>query len=107
LIRWSALQVGLFVKACRDSIEALKNSIGREEKQTYGANWLQALGRGSPNTDCIAHQHGVVGIKIHLFDTGRKWVNDGVMENPFNCRISQVVSVMSQEVYSSNRQLKT
>lgn len=53
-------EVGLFVKACRDSIEALKNSIGSEEKQAYGANWLQALGRGSRNTDCIAHQHGVV-----------------------------------------------
>lgn len=53
-------EVGLFVKACRDSIEALKNSIGMEEKKAYGSNWLQALGRGSPNTDCIAHQHGVV-----------------------------------------------
>lgn len=51
------------MKACRDSIEALKNSIGMEEKKAYGSNWLQALGRGSPNTDCIAHQHGVVGTK--------------------------------------------
>lgn len=53
-------EIRLFVKACQESIEALKNSIGREEKQTYGANWLQALGRGSTHTNCIAHQHGVV-----------------------------------------------
>lgn len=72
LISRSALQVGLFVKACRDSIEALKNSIGSEEKQAYGANWLQALGRGSRNTDCIAHQHGVVGIKITFLTLWQK-----------------------------------
>ena len=64
------------MKACRDSIEALKNSIGREEKQAYGANWLQALGRGSPNTDCIAHQHGVVGIKITL---GGHWQSPNLL----------------------------
>ncbi len=54
------LQVGLFVKAYRECIEVLKNSIGIEEKQAHGASWLAALGRGSQNTDCIAHQHGVV-----------------------------------------------
>lgn len=53
-------EVGLFVKACRERIEVLKNSIGMEEKQAHGASWLAALGRGSQNTDCIAHQHGVV-----------------------------------------------
>jgi hypothetical protein len=53
-------EVGLFVKACRERIEVLKNSIGIEEKQAHGASWLAALGRGSQNTDCIAHQHGVV-----------------------------------------------
>ena len=60
------LQVGLFVKACRDSIDALSKSIAAEEKKAYGKNWLKALGGGSSNVDLIAHQHGMVGSKITL-----------------------------------------
>lgn len=52
--------MGLFVKAYRDSIETLKNSIGIEEKQAYGVGWLPALERRSPHADRIAHHHGVV-----------------------------------------------
>lgn len=63
--------MGLFVKACRDSIESLKNSIGIEEKQAYGTGWLQALGRGSPHADQIAHQHGVVS-SSSLLISGRQ-----------------------------------
>lgn len=53
-------EVALFMKACRDSIDALTRSIGAEEKKEYGRNWLQSLGRGSSNADLIAHQHGMV-----------------------------------------------
>ncbi|KAG0573751.1 hypothetical protein KC19_VG206500 [Ceratodon purpureus] len=53
-------EVALFMKACRDSIDALTRSIGAEEKKEFGKKWLQSLGRGSSNADLIAHQHGMV-----------------------------------------------
>jgi hypothetical protein len=41
------LQVGLFVKAYRECIEVLKNSIGIEEKQAHGACQLaSSIGKG-------------------------------------------------------------
>lgn len=62
-------EVALFVKACRDSIDALTKSIGAKEKKEYGKNWLQALGRGSSNADLIAHQHGMVLILSNRLQT--------------------------------------
>lgn len=53
-------QVGLFVKACRESIEALKDSIGVEEKKNEKSGWLSALSKSALNKDLNAHQHGMV-----------------------------------------------
>ena len=49
----------MFVKTCRDRVEILKNTIGRDE--TGGqSKWLGGLIGISSNADLVAHQHGVV-----------------------------------------------
>ncbi|CAM6101060.1 unnamed protein product [Calypogeia fissa] len=53
-------EVGLFVKACRESVDALKDSIGVEEKKTEKSGWLSAMSRSTLNKDLNAHQHGMV-----------------------------------------------
>ncbi|XP_024991426.1 syntaxin-81 isoform X2 [Cynara cardunculus var. scolymus] len=49
-------QVSVFVKACKEQIDILKNSITDEEANSKG--WLGI--RGDANADTIAHKHGVV-----------------------------------------------
>lgn len=70
-------EVGLFVKACRERIESLKNSIGSDEKASQ-PRWLGGLVGISQKADLTAHQHGVVLIlseRLHtvtaLFDRFR------------------------------------
>ncbi|KVI04874.1 syntaxin-81 isoform X1 [Cynara cardunculus var. scolymus] len=49
-------EVSVFVKACKEQIDILKNSITDEEANSKG--WLGI--RGDANADTIAHKHGVV-----------------------------------------------
>jgi hypothetical protein len=43
-------------------------------------------------------------IKIHLFDTqAKKRINDRVMDKLSNCRTSQVIAMLFQQIYNSNR----
>ena len=51
------LQVTVFIKACKDQIDILKNSIMDEEANSRG--WL-GIGSDHSNADTIAHKHGVV-----------------------------------------------
>lgn len=50
-------EVTIFIKACKDQIDILKNSISGEEANSRG--WLGISGDHS-NADTIAHKHGVV-----------------------------------------------
>ncbi|XVF14819.1 hypothetical protein REPUB_Repub09cG0094200 [Reevesia pubescens] len=57
-------EVTAFVKACKDQIDILKNSINDEEASSKG--WLGI--KDASNADTIAHKHGVVLIlseKLH------------------------------------------
>ncbi|KAG6382292.1 hypothetical protein SASPL_158037 [Salvia splendens] len=59
------LQVTVFIKACKEQIDVLKNSINNEEANSKG--WL-GIRSDSSNADTIAHKHGVVLIlseKLH------------------------------------------
>ncbi|PWZ44509.1 Syntaxin-81 [Zea mays] len=52
-------EVGVFVKACKEQIDILKNRIHKEEKNGSGKTWLGTRDESS-RVDLIAHQHGVV-----------------------------------------------
>ncbi|KAL5650172.1 hypothetical protein ACJX0J_040981, partial [Zea mays] len=52
-------EIGVFVKACKEQIDILKNRIQEEEKNGSGKTWLGTRD-GSSRLDLIAHQHGVV-----------------------------------------------
>lgn len=53
----SFLQITAFIKACKEQIDILKNSIRNEEANSKG--WL-GLPANNFNADTIAHKHGVV-----------------------------------------------
>ncbi|KAF9674646.1 hypothetical protein SADUNF_Sadunf10G0148500 [Salix dunnii] len=58
-------EVTAFIKACKEQIDILKDSINDEETNTKG--WL-GIKADTANTDTIAHKHGVVLIlseKLH------------------------------------------
>ncbi|KAG6399716.1 hypothetical protein SASPL_141197 [Salvia splendens] len=62
---FSDQEVTVFIKACKEQIDVLKNSINNEEENSKG--WL-GLRSDSSNADTIAHKHGVVLIlseKLH------------------------------------------
>lgn len=70
-------EVGMFVKTCRERIDFLKNTIGKDEIAGQ-PRWLGGLVGNSGNADLVAHQHGVVLIlseRLHsvtaLFDRFR------------------------------------
>ncbi|KAL6560484.1 Syntaxin-81 [Orobanche gracilis] len=57
--------VRVFINACKDQIDVLKNSINADEATSKG--WL-GIRSGSLNADTVAHKHGVVLIlseKLH------------------------------------------
>ncbi|XP_044509404.1 syntaxin-81-like [Mangifera indica] len=59
-------EVIAFIKACKEQIDILKNSINDDEANSKG--WL-GLRADNSNTDAVAHKHGVVLIlseKLHL-----------------------------------------
>ncbi|CAO2177517.1 unnamed protein product, partial [Urochloa humidicola] len=51
--------VGVFVKACKEQIDILKNRIHEEEQDGSAKTWLGTRDESS-RLDLIAHQHGVV-----------------------------------------------
>ncbi|XP_044480176.1 syntaxin-81-like isoform X1 [Mangifera indica] len=60
------IQVIAFIKACKEQIDILKNSINDDEANSKG--WLGLRAHNS-NADTVAHKHGVVLIlseKLHL-----------------------------------------
>lgn len=52
-------EVGALVKACREQIEILKNSIESKERKRQAVTWLGVQGDAA-NAEDIAHKHGVV-----------------------------------------------
>ncbi|KAL3652201.1 Syntaxin-81 [Castilleja foliolosa] len=59
-------EVTIFIKACKDQIDVLKNSINDQEANSKG--WL-GIRSDKLNADTVAHKHGVVLIlseKLHL-----------------------------------------
>lgn len=52
-------EVSVFVKACKDQIDILKNRIHDEEKSGNSTRWL-SLRDDSSHVDVVAHKHGVV-----------------------------------------------
>ncbi|KAJ4828096.1 hypothetical protein Tsubulata_045538, partial [Turnera subulata] len=57
-------RVMAFIKACKEQIDLLKNSITNEEANTKG--WHGIKGSDASNADVIAHKHGVIDL-INLF----------------------------------------
>ena len=51
------MQITAFIKACKEQIDVLKNSIRNEEANSKG--WL-GLAADNFNADTVAHKHGVV-----------------------------------------------
>jgi syntaxin 18 len=49
----------VFVKACKEQIDILKNRIHEDEKSGSVKTWLGTRDESS-RLDLIAHQHGVV-----------------------------------------------
>ncbi|KAJ4832953.1 Syntaxin-81 [Turnera subulata] len=63
-------EVTAFIKACKEQIDLLKNSITNEEANAKG--WLGIKGGDASNADTVAHKHGVVLIlseKLHAVTT--------------------------------------
>nr|XP_019708060.1 syntaxin-81 [Elaeis guineensis] len=61
-------EVGVFVKACKDQIDILKNRIHDEEKNGNSRTWLH-IRDDTSHADMVAHKHGVVLIlseRLHL-----------------------------------------
>ncbi|KAH9329173.1 hypothetical protein KI387_001281, partial [Taxus chinensis] len=56
-------EVQVFVKACREQIEILKNSIEIENKRGQTVSWLD-IRKEDGNADVVAHKHGVVLILV-------------------------------------------
>ncbi|XP_020277285.1 syntaxin-81 isoform X2 [Asparagus officinalis] len=52
-------EVSIFVKACKDQIDILKNRIYDEEKNGNSTRWL-SIRDDSSHADTVAHKHGVV-----------------------------------------------
>lgn len=52
-------EVGVFVKACKEQIDILKNRIHEDERNRRAKTWLGTSDESS-RLDLIAHQHGVV-----------------------------------------------
>lgn len=52
-------EVGVFVKACKDQIDILKNRIHDEEKNGNSKTWLH-IWDDTSRADMVAHKHGVV-----------------------------------------------
>lgn len=57
------VQVTAFIKACKDQIDILQNSIKEEDASSKG--WLGI--KDTSNADTIAHKHGVVRLNSCLF----------------------------------------
>ncbi|XP_073113147.1 syntaxin-81-like [Elaeis guineensis] len=56
-------EVGVFVKACKDKIDILKNRIHDEEKNGNSKTWLH-IRDDTSHADMVAHKHGVKKSKI-------------------------------------------
>lgn len=56
---YNLFQVSIFVKACKDQIDILKNRIQEDEVNGNSTRWLSLGGDGS-RADVVAHKHGVV-----------------------------------------------
>ncbi|XP_038981026.1 syntaxin-81-like [Phoenix dactylifera] len=56
-------EVGVFVKACKDQIDILKNRIHDEEKNGNSKTWLR-IRDDTSHADMVAHKHGVEKSKI-------------------------------------------
>lgn len=52
-------EVGVFIKACKDQIDILKNRIKDEDKNGTSRSWL-GMRDDSSHADMVAHRHGVV-----------------------------------------------
>lgn len=59
LINEFSFQVGVFVKACKDQIDILKNRIHAEENNGNSKTWLH-IRDDTSHADMVAHKHGVV-----------------------------------------------
>lgn len=53
------LQVSVFIKACKDQIDILKNRINEELENGSSKSWL-GLPKDGSQADIVAHRHGVV-----------------------------------------------
>ncbi|XP_058097575.1 syntaxin-81 [Magnolia sinica] len=52
-------EVSVFIKACKDQIDILKNSMNDEDKNGSSRTWL-GMREDNSHADTIAHRHGVV-----------------------------------------------
>ncbi|KAG0503929.1 hypothetical protein HPP92_004001, partial [Vanilla planifolia] len=64
-------EISVFVKACKEQIDFLKNRIHDEDKKASVTRWLPTLSDGS-HADEVAHKHGLVLIlseRLHSVTT--------------------------------------
>lgn len=98
-------EVGAFIKACKEQIDILKNSINDEKADSKG--WL---GNRGANTDTVAHKHGVVLIlseKLHSvtaqFDQLRAVrFQDAINRAIPRKKINRVARSNSADIYKSD-----
>lgn len=101
-------EVGVFVKACREQIENLKNSIESKERKKQTVTWLGVQGDAA-NAEDIAHKHGVVLIlseQLHsitaLFDQLRAVRFREVIDRTMPRRMKHLQSKLNSSEASIN-----
>lgn len=101
-------EVGVFVKACREQIENLKNSIESKERKRQTVTWLGVQGDAA-NAEDIAHKHGVVLIlseQLHsitaLFDQLRAVRFREVIDRTMPRRMKHLQSKLNSSEASIN-----
>ncbi|AQK45682.1 Syntaxin-81 [Zea mays] len=89
-------EVGVFVKACKEQIDILKNRIHKEEKNGSGKTWLGTRDESS-RVDLIAHQHGVVEL-TSLLDAVQETETKMIEMSALNHLMSTHVLQQAQQI---------
>eukprot|EP01018_Ginkgo_biloba_P009324 Gb_05891 [translate_table: standard] len=98
-------EIGVFVKACREQIDILKNNIEIEDKKGETMTWLGSRGAVA-NADIIAHKHGVVLIlseRLHAVTA----VFDQLRAARFREAIDKTIPRRMQPLQSKSSSLET
>ncbi|XP_057868939.1 syntaxin-81 isoform X2 [Cryptomeria japonica] len=98
-------EVQVFVKACREQIEILKNSVQIENKRGRSVSWIDGQEEVG-NADIIAHKHGVMLIlseRLHAVTA----LFDQLRAARFQEAIDKTIPRRARNFQSKNNSLKT